>query len=89
MFQLINSHLQAYSLQVKSRDAVKNRPEDGCLLVETYTLHITLCNDNNCADVQLSITIRIQALRDVSIQSITDFRIICTYFYLENKGGPR
>jgi len=38
------------------------------LLVETCSLHITLCNKNSCADVQISITIRIQALRDVFIQ---------------------
>ena len=47
---------------------VKNRPEDDYLLVETCSLHITLCNKNSCADVQISITIRIQALRDVFIQ---------------------
>jgi len=29
---------------------------------------ITLCNKNSCADVQISITISIQALRDVFIQ---------------------
>jgi len=27
-----------------------------------------LCNKNSCADVQISITVRIQALRDVFIQ---------------------
>jgi len=37
---------------------VKNRPEDDYLLVETCSLHITLCNKNSCADVQISITIR-------------------------------
>jgi len=94
MFRLINSHLQAYSLQVKSQDAVhtlgsqcvdiseifkpyhlsrrvklvKNRPEDDNLLVETCSLHITLCDKNICADVQVSTTIRIHALRDVFIQ---------------------
>jgi len=31
------------------------------LLVETCSLHITLCNKNSCAGVQISITIRIQA----------------------------
>ena len=36
---------------------VKNRPEDDYLLVETCSLHITLCNINSCADVQISITI--------------------------------
>jgi len=46
MFRLINNHLQAYS-----------RPEDDYLLVETCSLHITLCNKNSCADVQISITI--------------------------------
>ena len=49
MFRLINSHLQAYSVQVK------NRSEDNHLLVETYSLHITLCNKNSCADVKISI----------------------------------
>ena len=29
------------------------------LLVETCSLHITLCNKNSCADLQISITIRI------------------------------
>jgi len=54
MLQLINSHLQAYSLQVKSQGAV-------------HTLG-SLCNKNSCADVQISSTIRIQTLRDVFIQ---------------------
>jgi len=36
---------------------VKNRPEDDYLLVETCSLHITLCNKNSCADVQISIAI--------------------------------
>jgi len=52
MFRLINSHLQAHSLQVKSHDAVENGPEDDQLLVETCSLHITLCNKNCCADVR-------------------------------------
>ena len=47
---------------------VKNRPEDDYLLVETCSLHITLCNINSCADVQISVTICIQTLRDVFIQ---------------------
>ena len=34
-------------------------PEDDYLLVETCSLHITLCNKNSCADVQISITILI------------------------------
>jgi len=41
MFRLSNSHLQAYSLQVKLQDAVhtlKNRPEDDCSIVETCSL---------------------------------------------------
>ena len=71
MFRLINSHLQAYSLQVRSQDAVKNRPEDDYLLVETCSLHITLCNKNSCADVEISIPIRIQTLRDIFIHIIT------------------
>jgi len=68
MFRLISSHLQAYSLQVKLQ--LKNRPEDDYLLVETCSLHITLCNKSSCADVQIIIiiTIRIQTLRDVIIQ---------------------
>jgi len=57
MFRLINTHLQACYLQVKSQHLVfypvKNRPEDDYLLVETYSLHITLCNKNSCADVKL------------------------------------
>jgi len=39
-------------------EPVTNRPEDDYLLVETCSLHITLCNKNSCADVQISITIR-------------------------------
>jgi len=55
MFRLLNSHFQAYSLQVKSQDAVhslgsqcvyiseilklKYRPEDDCTTVETCNLH--------------------------------------------------
>jgi len=62
MFRLINSQLQAHSLPVN------NRPEDEYLLVETCSLHITLCNKNSYADIQISITVRIQALRDVFIQ---------------------
>jgi len=46
--------------------------EDDYLLVETRSLHITLCNKNSCADVQISITVRIQALRDIFIQIVTD-----------------
>ena len=57
---LLNSQFQAYSLQVKSQDAVhtlgsqcvykhtgkpvKNGPKDDYLLVETCSSHITLCN---------------------------------------------
>ena len=102
MFRLINSLLQACSLQVKSQDAVHtlgsqcvyiseifkadllprrgklakyityfasfallgklcglNISEDGYLLVETCSLHISWCNKNSCADLQISITIRI------------------------------
>ena len=33
------------------------RNEDDYLLVETCSLHITLCNKNSCADLQISITI--------------------------------
>jgi len=33
-----------------------------------FGLHITLCNKNSCADLQITIKIRIQALRNVSIQ---------------------
>jgi len=33
-----------------------NRPEDDYLLVETCSLHITLCNKKSYADVQTSIT---------------------------------
>ena len=51
-------------------EPVKNRSEDDYLLVETCSLHITLCNKNSCADVQISITVRIQALRVVFIQII-------------------
>ena len=40
-----------------AQHSVKNRPEDDYLLVETCSLHITLCNKNSCADVQISITI--------------------------------
>jgi len=29
-----------------------------------------MCNKHSCADVQISITIRIQALRDVFIQTV-------------------
>jgi len=57
MFRLINSHLQEYSLQVKSQDAVHTLGSQCDLLVETCSLHITLCNNNSCADLQISITI--------------------------------
>jgi len=49
-------------------EPVKNRPEDGYLLVETCSLHITLCNKNSCADVQISIAICSQLFLDVFIQ---------------------
>jgi len=49
MFWLLNSHLQACSLQVKSQD-VKNRPEDDCSIVETCSL----CNKYSCAEVHYS-----------------------------------
>jgi len=73
MFRLINSHLQAYSLQVKSQNAVHTLGSPSVHISEIfklkyYILHITLCNKNSCADIQISITIRIQALRDVFIQ---------------------
>jgi hypothetical protein len=74
MFRLINSHLQAYSLQVKSQDAVHTLGSQCVYISEMFKpyhmirLHITLCNKNSCADVQINITIRIQALRDVVIQ---------------------
>ena len=52
-----------------------NRPEDDYLLVETCSLRITLCNKNNCAGIQISITIivfvvlyQVTAQRDVSAQ---------------------
>ena len=35
------------------------------VLVKTCSVHITLCNKNSCADVQISITIHTQGLRDV------------------------
>ena len=60
-----------------SCDPVKNRPEDDYLLVETCSLHITLCNKNSCADVQISITIRIQALRDVFTQILYVLLLPC------------
>jgi len=75
MFRLINRHLLVYSLQVKSQDAVHTLGrngilmcEDDYLLVETCSLRFTLCNKISCVDVQISITVRIQALRDVFIQ---------------------
>ena len=73
MFRLINSHLQAYSLQVKSQDAV-------------HTLG-SQCVYISCADVQISITIRIQTLRDVFIQIIfvlkyfVFFKFFCTVHF--------
>ena len=54
MFRLINSHLQACFLQVKSQDAA-----------HTFG---SLCSKNCCANVQISIVVRIQALGDVFIQ---------------------
>ena len=49
---------------------VKNGPEDNCVLVETCSPHIALCNNKySHADVQFfSITVRILALRDAFIQ---------------------
>jgi hypothetical protein len=83
MFRLINCHLQAYSLQVKSQDAVHTLGSQ-CVYIsgmfKSYHLPMkvklakyVLCkfylyNKNSCADVQISIAIRIQALRDVFIQ---------------------
>jgi hypothetical protein len=46
---------------------VKNRPENDYLFVETCSLHITLCNKNSCADVQINITIRNEAIRDINL----------------------
>ena len=77
MFRLINSHLQAHSLHVKSQDAVHTLgsqcvyiSEDDYLLVETCSPHITLCNNKHSrADVQFfSITVRVLAPRDPFIQ---------------------
>jgi hypothetical protein len=51
---------------------VKNRPEDDYLLVETCSLHITLCNKNSCADVQISITVRTSTvpIRDIDVITV-------------------
>ena len=48
---------------------VKNRPENDYLSVETCSLHITLCNKNSYADIQISITIRIQHFAVVWIKT--------------------
>jgi len=45
--------------------AFKHWDPNDYLLVETCRLHFTSCNKTSCAEVQISITIRIQALRDV------------------------
>jgi len=76
MFRLINSNLQAYSLQVKSQDAVHTLGSQCVYISEIFKpYHLTrrlklakLCNKNSCADVQLSVTIRIQVLHDVFIK---------------------
>jgi len=59
MFRLINSHLQAYSLQVKSQLAVHTLGSQ-CKRTVIETVVLTC---------YISITIRIPALRDVFIQN--------------------
>ena len=99
MFRLINSHLQAYSLQVNSQDAVHTlgfqcvyisemfkayhlpSPEDDYLLVETCSLHITLCNKNSCADIQISITITLVINRLGAQNLFYNEFIICLYMF--------
>ena len=45
MLQLLNSHLQAYSLQVKSQDAVHTLGSQGVYISETFKLkHFTDVN---------------------------------------------
>jgi len=76
MFRLINSHLQAYSLQVNSQDAVHTLGSQCVYISEIFKpYHLPrrvklakLCNKNSFAGVQISITIRIQALRGVFIK---------------------
>jgi len=65
MFRLINSHLQAYSLQVKSQDAVHTLGSQCVYISEIFK---DLIFKSSCADVQISITVSIQALHDVFIQ---------------------
>jgi len=40
------------------------------------SLRITLCNKKSCADLQISITIRMQAFRDVFIQILSEFMVV-------------
>jgi len=39
-----------------------------------------LCNKNSCADVNISITMRIQALRDVFIQILLQYIVSNVHF---------
>ena len=64
MFRLLNSHLQAYSLQVKSQDVVHTLGSQCVYISEIFK--------------PISIAVRIQALRDVFIQMRPYFPL-CTY----------
>ena len=45
------------------------------------SLYVTLCNENSCADAQISITIRIQTFRNVFIKIPEPVR---PYLYIKN-----
>jgi len=64
MFRLINSHLQASSLQVKSQDAVHTLGSQCVYISEIFK--------------PISVSVRIHALRDVVIQMQPYFPL-CTY----------
>jgi len=57
-------------------------------IVETCSVHITLYNKNSCADVQISVTIHIQALRDVFIQ-ISDVSLGQNYIFFDDFIEPQ
>jgi len=73
MFRLLNSHLQAYSLQVKSQDAVHTLGSQCVYISEIIkTDHLPRkLKRENCVTEWLkyyNIIIRIQALHDAFIQ---------------------
>jgi len=55
------------------------------ILVEICSLHITLCNKNSCADAQISVTIRVQALHTCCVRMPVVY--LCTRFGMPGSVG--